>query len=131
MAKEAEVAQKFLAEVLNHKEVGCSRTSTSRSTAWASMKSFRAKDGSDEPPAGGRNGERDDLGQRPDATKRQIFLSTYTDVGVVPFSVRSWRRSWRHCYARSVLTLSVKLQPSKPASSGFAMEYVGAWAGRV
>jgi hypothetical protein len=27
--------------------------------AWASMKSFRAKDGSDEPPAPGRNGERD------------------------------------------------------------------------
>jgi hypothetical protein len=68
MAKEAEVAQKFLAEVLNHKEVGCSRTSTSRSTAWASMKSFRAKDGSDEPPAGGRNGERDDLGS--DLTQR-------------------------------------------------------------
>ena len=27
--------------------------------AWASMKSFRAKDGSDEPPSPGRNGERD------------------------------------------------------------------------
>lgn len=27
--------------------------------AWASMKSFRAKDGSDDPPAPGRNGERD------------------------------------------------------------------------
>jgi hypothetical protein len=27
--------------------------------AWASMKSFRAKDGSNEPPSGGRNGERD------------------------------------------------------------------------
>lgn len=27
--------------------------------AWASMKSFRAKDGSDEPPKSGRNGERD------------------------------------------------------------------------
>jgi len=31
--------------------------------AWASMKSFRAKDGSDEPPAPGRNGERDFHGQ--------------------------------------------------------------------
>jgi len=30
-----------------------------------------------------------------------------------------------------VLTLSVKLQPSKPASSGFAMEYVGAWTGSM
>ena len=27
--------------------------------AWASMKSFRPKDGSGEPPAAGRNGERD------------------------------------------------------------------------
>jgi hypothetical protein len=27
--------------------------------AWASVKSFRAKDGSDEPPSPGRNGERD------------------------------------------------------------------------
>ena len=38
------------------------RTSTFRSTAlveaWASLKSFRAKDGSDEPSAPGRNGER-------------------------------------------------------------------------
>jgi hypothetical protein len=32
--------------------------------AWASMKSFRAKDGSDEPPAGGRNGERDFHGEK-------------------------------------------------------------------
>jgi hypothetical protein len=29
------------------------------SEAWASMKSFRSKDGSGEPPAPGRNGERD------------------------------------------------------------------------
>jgi hypothetical protein len=28
------------------------------------MKSFRAKDGSDEPPSGGRNGERDFHGER-------------------------------------------------------------------
>jgi hypothetical protein len=27
--------------------------------AWGSMKSFRARDGLDEPPSGGRNGERD------------------------------------------------------------------------
>jgi hypothetical protein len=31
----------------------------------------------------------------------------------------------------AVLTLSVKLQPSKPASSGFAMEHVGAWTGSM
>ncbi len=32
--------------------------------AWASMKSFRAKDGSGEPPAPGRNGERDFHGEK-------------------------------------------------------------------
>lgn len=32
--------------------------------AWASMKSFRPKDGSGEPPAGGRNGERDFHGEK-------------------------------------------------------------------
>lgn len=32
--------------------------------AWASMKSFRAKDGSGEPPAPSRNGERDFHGER-------------------------------------------------------------------
>ena len=32
--------------------------------AWASMKSFRAKDGSDDPPGPGRNGERDFHGEK-------------------------------------------------------------------
>ena len=32
--------------------------------AWTSLKSFRAKDGSDEPPAPGRNGERDYHGEK-------------------------------------------------------------------
>lgn len=32
--------------------------------AWASLKSFRAKDGSDEPPSPGRNGDRDFHGAR-------------------------------------------------------------------
>jgi hypothetical protein len=34
-----------------------------QAAAWASMKSFRAKDGSDEPPSSGRNGERDFHGE--------------------------------------------------------------------
>jgi transposase len=61
----AEVAHKFLAELLNHKEVRGLLSDEHFSVdgtqvaAWASMKSFRAKDGSDEPPSGGRNGERD------------------------------------------------------------------------
>ena len=65
----AEVAHKFLAELLNHKEVrGLSSdehfsVDGTQVAAWASMKSFRAKDGSDEPPSGGRNGERDFHGE--------------------------------------------------------------------
>ena len=47
---------------------GCCRASISRSTArlleaWASLKSFRPKDGSGEPPGPGRNGERDFHGE--------------------------------------------------------------------
>ena len=32
--------------------------------SWASMKSFRPKDGDDEPPGGGRNGSRDFHGEQ-------------------------------------------------------------------
>ena len=62
---EAEVARKFLSELLSHKEVRALLSDEHFSVdgtlveAWASLKSFRAKDGSDEPPAPGRNGERD------------------------------------------------------------------------
>ena len=65
----AEVAHKFLAELLNHKEVRRLLSDEHFSVdgtqvaAWASMKSFRAKDGSDEPPSGGRNAERDFHGE--------------------------------------------------------------------
>ena len=67
---EAEVAHKFLAELLNHKEVRGLLSDEHFSVdgtqvaAWASMKSFRAKDGSDEPPSGSRNSERDFHGEK-------------------------------------------------------------------
>ena len=48
--------------------------------AWASMKSFRAKDGSDEPPAPGRNGERDFKGE---ARANDTYAST-TDPDMRP-----------------------------------------------
>ena len=60
----AEVARKFLAELLAHKEVRVLLSDEHFSVdgtqvqAWASMKSFVAKDGSGEPPSSGRNGER-------------------------------------------------------------------------
>ena len=60
----ADVAAKFLAAVLRHPKVTRFLSDEHFSVdgtlveAWASIKSFRAKDGSDEPPAPGRNGER-------------------------------------------------------------------------
>jgi len=75
---EADVAAKFLEAVLRHPQVKRFLSDEHFSVdgtlveAWASMKSFRAKDGSDEPPAGpagggqnrGRNGEHDFHGQK-------------------------------------------------------------------
>jgi transposase len=61
---DAEVAAKFMAAVLAHREVKPLLSNDHFSVdgtlveAWASLKSFRAKDGSDEPPGPGRNGER-------------------------------------------------------------------------
>ena len=67
---EAEVAGKFLAELLAHKEVRALLSDEHFSVdgtqiaAWASMKSFVAKDGSGGPPSPGRNGERDFHGEQ-------------------------------------------------------------------
>jgi len=61
---EAEVARKFLAVLLAHRQVRALLSDDHFSVdgtqvqAWASMKSFVAKDGSGEPPSPGRNGER-------------------------------------------------------------------------
>src|SRR6516162_2828398 len=68
---EAEVARKFLVALLNHEKVRKLLSDEHFSVdgtqiqAWASMKSFRAKDGSDNPPDPGRNGERDFRGEKP------------------------------------------------------------------
>jgi transposase len=65
-----EVAQRFLAELLALPEVKRLLSSAHFSVdgrliqAWASLKSFRRKDGSDEPPGPGRNGERDFKGEK-------------------------------------------------------------------
>src|SRR5215510_11452931 len=67
---EADVARKFLAALLAHKEVRALLSDEHFSVdgtqvaAWASMKRFVAKDGSDEPPSPGRNGERDFHGEQ-------------------------------------------------------------------
>ncbi len=62
---EGEVAGQFLAAVLSQARVKALLSSDHFSVdgtlleAWASLKSFRPKDGSGEPPGPGRNGERD------------------------------------------------------------------------
>ena len=67
---EADVARKFLAELMDHKELRGLLSDEHFSVdgtqiaAWASMKSFKAKDGSSEPPGSGRNGERDFHGEK-------------------------------------------------------------------
>jgi transposase len=67
---EGEVAQKFLAAVLAQPRVKRLLSSEHFSVdgtlleAWASVKSFRPKDGSGGPPGPGRNGERDFHGER-------------------------------------------------------------------
>ena len=67
---EAEVAQKFLVALLNHKKVRKLLSDEHFSVdgmqlqAWASMKSFRAKDGLSDPPDPGRNGEQDFRGEK-------------------------------------------------------------------
>ena len=65
-----DVAAKFLEAVLRHPKVKRFLSDDHFSVdgtlveAWASLKSFRAKDGSDEPPSPGRNGERDFHGEK-------------------------------------------------------------------
>jgi transposase len=67
---EGEVAQQFLAAGLAQPKVKRLLSSEHFSVdgtlleAWASVKSFRPKDGADDPPGPGRNGERDFHGER-------------------------------------------------------------------
>jgi transposase len=67
---EGEIAAKFLRAVLDQPKVKALLSDEHFSVdgtliqAWASMKSFRPKDGSGEPPAPGRNGERNFHGEK-------------------------------------------------------------------
>ncbi len=67
---EGDVAVKFMTAVLNQQRIKKLLSDDHFSVdgtlieAWASLKSFRRKDGSDEPPDAGRNGERDFHGEK-------------------------------------------------------------------
>jgi transposase len=71
---EADVARKFLAELMEHKNLRGLLSDEHFSVdgtqiaAWASMKSFKPKDGSGNPPGPGRNGERNFHGEKPSNT---------------------------------------------------------------
>ena len=77
-----DVAQQFLAALLAQKQVKRLLSSEHFSVdgtlleAWASVKSFRPKDGSDDPPGPGRNGERDFHGER----RRNVTHASTTDA---------------------------------------------------
>lgn len=66
---DGEIAGKFFAAVLNHARINGLLSDEHFSVdgtliqAWASMKSFRPKDGSGKPPGPGKNGERDFKGE--------------------------------------------------------------------
>ena len=77
---EGDIARKSMAAVLNQGQVKALLSDDRFSVdgtlieAWASMKSFRPKDGSGEPPAAGRNGDCDFHGEKPPiSTKRSTF----------------------------------------------------------
>jgi transposase len=62
---EGDIARKFMAAVLSQGSVKALLSDDGTLIeAWASMKSFRPKDGSGAPPAAGRNGERDFRGEK-------------------------------------------------------------------
>jgi transposase len=67
---EGDIAYRFLRAILTDPQVGRLLSNDHFSVdgtlieAWASMKSFRPKDGSGEPPSPGRNGERDFHGEK-------------------------------------------------------------------
>src|ERR1700755_3073867 len=96
---EGDIASKFMAAVLNQERVKGLLSDEHFSVdgtlidAWASMKSFRPKDGSGDPPGPGRNGERDFHGEK---------RSNETDASVTDPDARLYRkangRESRLCY---------------------------------
>src|SRR5437899_4820118 len=86
-----DIASKFMAAVLNQEQVKALLSDDHFAVdgtlieAWASMKSFRPKDGSGEPPAPGRNGERDFHGEK----RRNETHASTTDP-----DARLYRKGW-------------------------------------
>jgi transposase len=102
---EAEVARKFLAELLAHRQVRALLSDDHFSVdgtqvqAWASMKSFVAKDGSGDPPSPGRNGERDFHGEQ----RSNEMHASSTDAGA-KLSKKGKGREANLAYTGNVMT---------------------------
>jgi Transposase domain (DUF772)/Transposase DDE domain len=99
-----DVAASFLAAVLSHPQV---KTLLSREhftvdgtlvEAWASLKSFRPKDGQDDPPGGGRNAPRDFHGER----RRNATHASTTDPDARLFRKGAGKEA-RLCFMGHVL----------------------------
>ena len=94
---EGEIASKFMAAVLGQPRVRELLSSEHFSVdgtlieAWASMKSFRPKDGSGEPAAAGRNGERDFHGEK---RSNETHASTSDQIRGSIARGRGGRQSW-------------------------------------
>jgi transposase len=101
---DAEVAHAFLGALMSLPRVRRLLSSEHFSVdgtlidAWASMKSFRRKDGSDEPPAPGRNGERDFHGE----TRSNETHASTTDPDARLYRKAAGRES-RLCFMGHVL----------------------------
>ena len=101
---QGDIARKFFQAVLAAPEVKPLLSSEHFSVdgtlldAWASMKSFRPKDGSGEPPAPGRNGERDFHGE-----KRSNETHASTTDPDARLARKSNGQSARLCYAGHVV----------------------------
>jgi transposase len=96
---DADVAARFLEAVLQHRKVRHLLSDEHFSVdgtlieAWASMKSFRPKDGSDAPPGPGRNGEKDFRGEQ----RRNTTHASRTDPDAKLFRKGNGREA-RLCF---------------------------------
>lgn len=123
---DADVAAKFLAAVLKHPRVRRVLSEAHFSVdgtlieARASMKSVRPKDGSDDPPGPGRNGDKDFRGQR----RRNETHASTTDPDAKLFRKGNGREA-RLCFMghalmenRSSLIVQARLSQGRAPPSG-------------
>jgi len=90
--------------------------------AWASMKSFRPKDGSGEPPVPGRNGERDFHGE-----KRSSETHGSTTDPDAPLARKSNGQAAKLCYAGPVVMAPPPICAASRVSARMWLRPVACW----